>query len=582
MDNFNQLLNQHIQRAGISDAELARAIGVSRQTIFRWREGSTARPRQRDDVLAIARKLRLSPEEQDHLLLAAGFRPNRVEYVDSAETTEPEATPPKDDEPVEIPLPLADAQLETPAVHQPQRKSTLKWWGLTIAGLLLLGIIGIWGLNNQPLPDNLPTSQTPIAPAKTDETLVVVTHFANYASSQVGYNVAGRLADTLEQEIEDTELQNIRIAIWPEEVADRQVALQTGQQTKATLVVYGEYDVGRVVVNMAYPNDQTIFTDPALQRYVVDLQDLSTTINSDLPQQVRSLALVALGQIYLGEKDFNLARLLLLQAKNHLANDPAVEEKTWGLVNFYLGIAHHKNNPPHLDEAITAYTEAIEAWPGMISSLLNRGAAYEVRNKLGDLEKALKDAEAVVDIAPEWASGYNNRASIRLNLGGPENLALAMADVEKTLTLNPDLPEAYINQAYINLQQTLPMTEVAPVLEKALALRPNYGTAFNVLCWGYALEEQSETALPYCQQAIEADATKATYKDSRGIVYAQLGDYQAAITDFTTYVTWLADNQPGPEWEQDLALRQSWIEALQQNNNPITNTVLDQLRQKAQ
>ena len=79
MESFSQLLNQYIQRAGVSDAELARTIRVSRQTIFRWREGTTGRPRYRDDVLALAHKLRLTAAEQDQLLLAAGFRPEGTE-----------------------------------------------------------------------------------------------------------------------------------------------------------------------------------------------------------------------------------------------------------------------------------------------------------------------------------------------------------------------------------------------------------------------------------------------------------------------------------------------------------------------
>jgi len=64
-----------MRRVGITDAELARAIGVRRQTIFRWKEGLTARPRHRDDVLRCADKLRLTPQERDEFLLAAGFAP---------------------------------------------------------------------------------------------------------------------------------------------------------------------------------------------------------------------------------------------------------------------------------------------------------------------------------------------------------------------------------------------------------------------------------------------------------------------------------------------------------------------------
>ena len=81
MRSFGELLVFFTDRAGISDSELARAIGVQRQTIFRWKEGQTSRPRYREDVLRMADKLRLAPVERDELLLAAGFPPQEVQKV---------------------------------------------------------------------------------------------------------------------------------------------------------------------------------------------------------------------------------------------------------------------------------------------------------------------------------------------------------------------------------------------------------------------------------------------------------------------------------------------------------------------
>ena len=85
MKTFAELLGLYVRQAGITDSELARAIHVSRQTVFRWREGLISRPNNREDVLAISRKLRLSSEERDTLLLSAGFRPEYVaqEYYDT-------------------------------------------------------------------------------------------------------------------------------------------------------------------------------------------------------------------------------------------------------------------------------------------------------------------------------------------------------------------------------------------------------------------------------------------------------------------------------------------------------------------
>jgi len=568
MENFNQLLNQYIQRLGISDAELARAVGVSRQTIFRWREGTTARPRHREDVLAMAKKLRLTPDERDALLLAAGFRPE----AEPEQTAVGEWRIETEEQAGARPSPKSKTRTE-----QSRSIQNLKWMGGFVATVILLLAVGAgswWAFSGSATPT--PT-RINIAPAAGGETLVLVTHFANYASSQVGYNVAGRLADALQQEVETTHLQNIRIVVWPEAVGRRELALQAGQTVSATLVVYGEYDVGRVVVKMAHPANQNIFVDPALQRHVAGLQDLSATINTDLPRQVRSLALLALGQIYLQQGDMSQAQLLLARARNSLRGDTSVDEKTWGLVNFYLGVAYQHNDPPNLDEAIAAYSQAIEAWPTMISSRLNRGAAYEARKQPGDLERALADAQAVVEIAPEWASAYNNRASIRMNIGGPENLELALADLEKTLELNPELPEAYVNQAFIYFRQGRPMREVTPVLEQALSLRPGYGTALNALCWGYGLEQQPDVAMPYCQQAVAAEPNRALYQDSRGLVYALLGDYPAAIADFQAYIKWL-EAQPRGTFEQQLVRRREWVEALERGESPFTPAVLAELR----
>ena len=75
MATFSELLTEYINRAGITDSELARSIGVRRQTVFRWKEGVVERPRHREDVLRCAERLRLSADERDGLLMSAGFAP---------------------------------------------------------------------------------------------------------------------------------------------------------------------------------------------------------------------------------------------------------------------------------------------------------------------------------------------------------------------------------------------------------------------------------------------------------------------------------------------------------------------------
>jgi tetratricopeptide (TPR) repeat protein len=540
--------------------------------------------------LAIARKLRLIPEERDQLLLAAGFRPDKAEATTSTSeaagaqesegAVEIERQPRKDE--AETAIPLTRRTLK-----RGQRRLLVGSVGL----LILLGVAGWWFSQRQPEEVKDAFTAAPIAglytllenganrtiaPAAPGETLVLVTHFANYAGSQVGYNVAGRLAQALQREIEHTRVENIRLAIWPDVVETRAQALQIGQAVSATLVIYGEYDVGRVMVEFAHPTDQNVFADPAVQQYVTGVPELSATINTDLPQQVRSLALIALGQIYLTRQDADLARPLLEQARENLQNDPKADEKTWGLVNFYLGLALHKSHPPDLDGAITGYTEAIEAWPAMLSSRLNRSAAYAARGQPDDWAQAVADMDAIIEAKPDWPLAYSNRASIRLNVGGDENLALAQADLDQALALDPNLPGAYLNRAYLAYRQDRPMTELLPDLEKTLTLRPDDTSALNLFCWGYAVEQQPEKAMPYCQRAVELDP-EPVFRDSRGVAYVLLGNYEAAIADFEVFVAWLA-TQPNPAWQQPLARRQTWLATLKSGQNPLTPEVLGDIR----
>ena len=588
METFSQLLNEYVHRSGISDAELARTIGVSRQTIFRWREGETGRPRHREDVLVIARKLRLTPIERDKLLLAAGF------YPEEGVTTEARADA-KRGEPREESTSIthASAKLVVAEGKETAGVAGLFWqrvaavrYRWTIAALIMvLALMGgtTWWLNQgQPINPPALTPQgtgsgaslaTPPAPG---EILILVTHFANYSGGQVGYNVAGRLTQALQREIDDARLAQIRLEIWPHEVGSRDVALQAGQQVSATLVIYGEYDVGRVLVQFASPTHQTAFADPAIQQQVAGVPELSAAINSDLPQQVRSLALLALGQIYLNQQAADQARPLLIQARDHLKNDSTVDRHTWASANFYLGLAYHDSQPPDLDAAITAYTEAVAAWPEMLSSRLNRSAALEVRDRPGDSDLALADIEYITQAKPDWALAYVNRASIRLGQKGDKNLALAAADLDKALALDSSLPSVYLNRAYLAYEQDKPMSSLAPDLDKALALRPAYAAALNLYCWSYALEQQPDRALPYCQQAIAADP-QPVYMDSRAIVYTQTGDYTAAMADFKAFAAWL-EKQSNPAWQPVLARRRAWLEALNTGQNPLTPAVLTGIR----
>ncbi len=605
MKTFAQLLSEYIIRLGISDAELARTIGVRRQTIFRWREGVTARPRHRDDVLRLAEKLRLTPEERDELLLSAGFAPQSSETLGETESPPAEARPSSKHprvvaEEAAGPLEAADQSPTTDVAvtneSQPRwRRQPMVMGGVVLLFLVVgLGILGATLLRyGKDLPDprvsptvslvQLDGGTTPgvdrPASAQVGETLILITNFVNYAGEQIGYNIAGRLAEALEREVEAAELENIRVAVWTEPIATHRLALQAGQAVSATLIIYGEYDAGRVVAQFAHPAAEESFVEGGVLHEVTDLQALSAAINGELPQQVRSLALLTLGQIYIQQGQSDQARQVLQQAHRNLKGSSQVDERTWGTLNFFLGIAYHQSEPPQPEAAIMAYTEALKVRPGLISARLNRSSTYLTRRGPGDLELALVDADEVIRLAPDWAVAYSNRASILMALGEDDYLARAEEDLNQALKLDSTLAAAYINRAILQFRQGQTSEVWRPDVDRALALEPEQAAAYNMLCWGYAVEAQADQALPYCEQAIALDQ-HPSFIDSRGLAQALLDNYPAAIADFETFIAWLEAEPPSEARDTTLAQRRAWVEALQAGENPFTPEVLAALRRQ--
>ncbi len=293
MATFSELLTIYINRAGITDSELARSIGVRRQTIFRWREGVVARPRHRDDVMRCADRLRLSPEERDTLLLAAGFAPETEQSLPaSGQALEGEPSNARDlsSDPVDrsadsardasnSAVPAVDASTsDTVVLHvdvsgvddgpsstesasngPPVSEATKQKNGLLVAilaGLLvILVVIAVVALpdllagpgpamtatplSSTPIPSTAIPPATPIVSAD-GETLVLVSEFANYSPDQ-GFNVAGRLQEALADEIAAAELISTTAHVWPHVLSDPVDAQRVLGGSQAAM-----FDLGRV------------------------------------------------------------------------------------------------------------------------------------------------------------------------------------------------------------------------------------------------------------------------------------------------------------------------------------------------
>jgi transcriptional regulator with XRE-family HTH domain len=216
---FGELLSTYMTRTGISDSELARTLGISRQTVFRWKEGLVARPRHRDDVLVCARRLRLTPEETDQLLLAAGFAPESPAGLRVGVGTERDERTDTD----------SGTDNFTDLVVDDIRGRHARRWlfaGIGAAVLMLLGLA--WATLGRPTPAPLPV-------ARTGEVLVLVAPRVDAAGHRTSNAV---LEAALRREISGLRLAGIRIASWPEPVADATAASVALRRAAATAVLW--------------------------------------------------------------------------------------------------------------------------------------------------------------------------------------------------------------------------------------------------------------------------------------------------------------------------------------------------------
>jgi tetratricopeptide (TPR) repeat protein len=605
-----------MSRTGINDSELARAIGVQRQTIFRWKEGLVARPRVRDDVLRVAQKLRLTAEERDHLLLAAGFPPEErsVEAfaaeasvfrsaAEAGEIEQPLATAAGENSDRQAILTAVaepdagatrnlDVEVATLAAKRRAARPALRWIptaGLLVALTILFvmgsGIRGYLELLRAPTPippTPLPTATAAVVKqfpqAATGEVFLLVAQFTGYTQEQ--FNVAGRIREELESTLSSAPIMSTTVAIWPETIASQAEAEVALAAANATLVIWGEYDSGRVRANLT-------LSDKLLTQHVdfplTSADDLVTTINEDVPAEVRTLALLTVGNLYPLDDFYTTAARTFQQA---LDLGPT-QEKTRALLNFYLGLAVSKGGKvADLERAIGYYSQALRLNPQLYDALYNRGTLWLHRSYLLEagsaeittsLDAAIADLTETQRVRPRYASAYLNRGIAYYERNQPNDQRLAVLDFNEVIALNPRNERGYYHRALARIRADEGEDWEAD-LRQTLAITPSYASVYNAFCWGYALAQQPEMALPHCDQAAALDPSGSS-QDGRGIALAQLGRYEEAVTSLDAYLDWIRTLQPptlygrlrGPQVE-------GWIAALEWGENPFDEETLAALR----
>jgi len=559
MQTFSQLLKRYAERIGISDAELARAVGVRRQTVFRWKEGTVARPRSRDDVLAVSRKLRLSAQEADELLIAAGFHPEG-EMATPALSEEEAARPDSQKQPP------AQVSGDNPAIApelgaaQPGRQANRRLWLMGIVGGLLLSAIAaavLWLVGREALPVAAP-----------GETLVVVGQFTNFTQGEIGFNVAGRIAEPLRQTFAEAALPDVRVTIWPDPIPSESEAQATLTRSGAWMVIWGEYDSGRVLARFAQADSD----GPApVESLAASPAELFATINSDLPQEIRYLALLTLGTFYLDKGNYPQARAVLTGAN---ASPPQETDARTALL-LGLGLAYQVGDDPQPDKAIGFYDELLALAPDQLVARYNRGLAFLDRQTAGDQARALADFEGVLQRNPNFLAARIGRGVALLYRRAEGDATAALQEFSYVIQRDDQRTMAYYNRGLLAIRLDNPSLWETD-LQRTVELAPEFAGGHSALCWGYVLDAEPQKALPVCDRAVALGANEALH--SRGMAFAQAEEYAQASTDLRAFLGWL-DQQPATSPYRVYRVQvEAWLSELAEGQNPVTREVLATLR----
>lgn len=687
LPTFGQLLAEYMSRSGISDSELARNIGVRRQTIFRWKEGLVERPRSREDVLQCAKKLRLTDDERDRLLLAAGFppehlsatvlqpppiapalppteeappqpapapeleaaadaasdQPDAVEeiavrmvpsalLVNALDGSAPVADPPLDppltpgsspltplSKPVDEPVVEAAEDLSLPATPTQSSASPLppllagmQRWLLT-AGVLLLALLAFLWVRNAPLVP-VPTPTPPLTPVITlypppqttptqilstqlaaeGETLLLIAQFKDYIRDDTYYNVAGRIGEELTTQLTAAGLVSTTVMTWPQEITDTRSARDLLAAANATMVIWGEYDSGRVRVNLevddAKLSQRQNFT-------LASSGELSVTVNDIVPKALRDTALFVLGNqaTYRGKYEIAIARQLSklgnVQAaalfQQALTREPT-DAMTTAKLNFYLGYVTAKGETLNdYERAIGYYTNALSLNRDY-NALYNRGTIQIKRAQkapanetfiVESLNNAIADLTAFIKLRPQDPNGYFNRGVAYYERDEAGDMAAAIVDFDQVIALDHNNIQAYFHRGLAHIRAGQGEQWVADFAKMQLLNEKDHSPIMG-LCWGYVMAQQPDKALFYCDQAVQHDASGFS-NDSRGIAYALLGRYDEAIVDFRAYLTALKAHDSASFFERNRGpLVEQWITQLEAGQNPFDEALLEKLRHR--
>lgn len=224
----------------------------------------------------------------------------------------------------------------------------------------------------------------------------------------------------------------------------------------------------------------------------------------------------------------NLGTVLVARGELEEAIDAfssALEVKPdYAMAYFNRGTSH--NSLGHAEQALQDFHRAIEMDPQNAESFVNRALLLQAR---GDLSSALRDYHRAVEIAPWSHAAHNNLGTLYQARGEYD---LAMEEYDTALLLKEAYEKAWTNRGGLQLARgdygaaVTDLTRALELLPRAAALHRLRGQAHGNL-------GNYEKSVADFSGALELEPADADAHFYRGLGQAKLGLHEQAIVDYT-------------------------------------------------
>src|SRR6266496_1093309 len=179
------------------------------------------------------------------------------------------------------------------------------------------------------------------------------------------------------------------------------------------------------------------------------------------------------------------------------------------------------------DEVVISYPEEADAKKDEAARLADRAVK---RANEGNYEKAIGIYKRVLELQPSFHSARRDLAMAYMEIGDVESATNHLIEV---LRLDPKDAWSWVVLANLYIREKADPDTGEKFLRKALELQPNDAWALNSLAAVYQKKGQTDEAVKYFEQAIQANPDFANPYYGRAVAFAESNEPEKAMDSLT-------------------------------------------------